>query len=96
MHTQSETMWEWPCKLRLGYPKCVSSRVRFQIIRVLSRLPERSMLGFSKLVASEVTQPLWPSSVPRITNCSAMLGWWRTWSEDGFGWLHFQILVGLV
>ena len=43
-------------------------------MRVLSRLPERSMLGFSKLVASEVTQPLWPSSWPRITNCSAMLG----------------------
>lgn len=43
-------------------------------MRVLSRLPERSMFGFSKLVANEVTQPLWPSSVPRITNCSAMLG----------------------
>ena len=32
------------------------------------------MCGFSKLVASEVTQPLWPSSVPRMTNCSPMLG----------------------
>ena len=57
---------------------------------VLSRLPERSMLGFSRLVASEVTQPLWPSSVPRITNCSAMLGRWRTRSEDGSGRLSFQ------
>ena len=46
-------------------------------MRVLSRLPERSMFGFSKLVASEVTQPLWPSSVPRMTNCSAMLGRYR-------------------
>ena len=41
-----------------------SSRVRFQIIRVLSRLPERSILGFSREVANEVTQPLWPSSMP--------------------------------
>ena len=39
------------------------------------------MFGFSKLVANEVTQPLWPSSVPRITNCSAMLGRWRMRSE---------------
>lgn len=29
----------------MGYPYCDSSRVRFQIIRVLSRLPDRSMLG---------------------------------------------------
>jgi len=32
----------------LGYPYCDSSRVRFQIISVLSRLPERSMLGLEK------------------------------------------------
>ena len=44
------------------------------MMRVLSRLPERSMFGFSRLVASEVTQPLCPSRVPRITSCSAMLG----------------------
>lgn len=43
-------------------------------MRVLSRLPERSMFGFSRLVARDVTQPLWPSSWPRITNCSVMLG----------------------
>lgn len=43
-------------------------------MRVLSRLPDSNMFGFSKLVANEVTQPLWPSSVPRITNCSAMMG----------------------
>lgn len=54
-------------------------------MRVLSRLPERSMFGFSRLVASEVTQPLWPSSVPRMTSCSAMLGRWRMRSEDGLG-----------
>ena len=44
------------------------------MMRVLSRLPDSSMFGFSKLVANDVTQPLWPSRVPRITNCSAMLG----------------------
>lgn len=44
------------------------------MMRVLSRLAERSMFGFSRLVARDVTQPLWPSRVPRITNCSAMLG----------------------
>ena len=35
-------------------------------MRVLSRDPERSMLGFSSEVAREVTQPLWPSSWPEI------------------------------
>lgn len=65
-------------------------------MRVLSRLPERSMFGFSKLVANEVTQPLWPSSVPRMTNCSAMLGRWRMRSEEGLGCLGFQDLVKLV
>ena len=54
-------------------------------MRLLSRLPERSMCGFSKLVAREVTQPLWPSSVPRITNCSPMLGRWRLKYEDELG-----------
>ena len=49
---------------------------------VLSRLPERSMCGFSKLVASEVTQPLWPSSVPRMTNCSPMMGRGRLGDVD--------------
>ena len=29
---------------------------------------------FSNEVAKLVTHPLWPSRVPRITNCSAMLG----------------------
>lgn len=75
------------------------------MIRVLSREPERSMLGlvasqclsrahdessasqlpgaaalicpestyFSREVAREVTQPEWPSRVPRSTNCSAMI-----------------------
>lgn len=65
---------------------------------VLSRLPERSMLGlyrckfklyqcparatdFSRDVAKLVTHPLWPSRVPRITNCSAILG--RCLRESG-------------
>lgn len=29
---------------------------------------------FSNVVAKLVTHPLWPSRVPRITNCSPMLG----------------------
>lgn len=29
---------------------------------------------FSREVAREVTQPLWPSRVPRRTSCSAMMG----------------------
>ena len=29
---------------------------------------------FSSEVAKLVTHPLWPSRVPRITNCSPMLG----------------------
>ena len=64
-------------------------------MRDLSRLPERSMCGFSKLVASEVTQPLWPSSVPRITNCSPMLGRRGSRSEYELGRLGFEILVRL-
>jgi hypothetical protein len=40
-------MWEWPCRLLLGYPYEVSSRVRFQMMRVLSREPERSMFGLA-------------------------------------------------
>ena len=65
-------------------------------MRVLSRLPERSMFGFSKLVASEVTQPLWPSSVPRMTNCSAMLGRCCVRGKRGQRWLGFQVLVKYV
>lgn len=43
------------------------------MIRVLSREPDRSMLGFSREVAREVTQPLWPSRVPLRMSCSVML-----------------------
>lgn len=92
--TQSETMWEWPCRLRFGYPYAVSSRVKFQMIRDLSRLADRSIFGliacqklmhsfitvgiffypyFSSDVAKLVTQPLWPSRVPRRISCSAMM-----------------------
>ena len=35
------------------------------------------IIYFSKEVAKLVTHPLWPSRVPRITNCSAMLGRWN-------------------
>ena len=51
------------------------------------------MFGFSKLVASEVTQPLWPSSVPRMTNCSAMLGRYSVRNKGGQRWLRLQVLV---
>lgn len=71
-HTQSETIWEWPCRERFGYPYELSSRVKFQMIKVLSREPERSMLGFSREVARDVTHPLWPSRVPLRINCSAI------------------------
>ena len=54
------------------------------MMRVLSLLAERSMFGFSALVARDVTQPLWPSRVPRITNCSAMLGGGEELSEGRF------------
>lgn len=43
------------------------------MIRVLSRLPDRSMLGFSIEVAKLVTQPLWPSRVPLRISCSAIV-----------------------
>lgn len=66
-------------------------------MRLLSRLPERSIFGLevpltvlSKLVYSDthfssdvarlVTQPLWPSSTPRITNCSDMMAVVVEWS----------------
>lgn len=34
----------------------------------------RRFTDFSNVVAKLVTHPLWPSRVPRITNCSPMLG----------------------
>ncbi len=34
---------------------------------------------FSRDVAKLVTQPLWPSRVPRCTNCSVILGNWEVW-----------------
>ena len=43
------------------------------MINVLSREPERSMFGFSREVAREVTQPLWPSRVPLRMSCSVMM-----------------------
>ena len=43
------------------------------MMRLLSRDPERSILGFSREVAREVTQPLWPSRVPLRMSCSVML-----------------------
>jgi hypothetical protein len=43
------------------------------MIKVLSLEPERSMLGFSREVAREVTHPEWPSRVPLRMSCSVML-----------------------
>jgi hypothetical protein len=43
------------------------------MIKVLSLEPERSMLGFSREVAKEVTHPEWPSRVPLRMSCSVML-----------------------
>lgn len=66
-------MWECPWRDLFGYPYEVSSRVKFQMMRDLSREPDKSMFGFSREVAREVTQPLWPSRVPLRISCSAML-----------------------
>lgn len=38
-------------------------------VQIIGRCPY-----FSREVAREVTQPLWPSRVPRRTSCSAMIG----------------------
>lgn len=43
------------------------------MIKVLSLEPDRSMLGFSREVAREVTHPEWPSRVPLRMSCSVML-----------------------
>ena len=40
------------------------------MIKDLSRDPDRSMFGFSREVAREVTHPLWPSRVPFSTSVS--------------------------
>merc|ERR1719359_1227983 len=63
--TRSCTGWLWPVRLRLATPGFSSFGVSSQTMTVLSRLPERSRFGLSKDEASDVTQPLWPSSVPR-------------------------------
>jgi len=43
------------------------------MMRVLSREPDKSMFGFSREVAREVTQPLWPSRVPFKIRVSDMI-----------------------
>jgi hypothetical protein len=43
------------------------------MINDLSREPDRSMLGFSREVAREVTHPLWPSRVPFRMSVSVIL-----------------------
>jgi hypothetical protein len=43
------------------------------MINDLSREPDRSMLGFSREVAREVTHPEWPSRVPLRMSCSVIL-----------------------
>merc|ERR1719265_3025582 len=68
--TRSWIGWLWPVSFFFATPGCSSFGVRSHTITLLSRLPERRMLGFSKEVAREVTQPRWPSSDPRRTSCS--------------------------
>jgi hypothetical protein len=47
------------------------------MIKVLSREPDKSIFGFSREVAREVTQPLWPSRVPfkmRVSDIVIIVG----------------------
>jgi hypothetical protein len=43
------------------------------MINDLSREPDKSMLGFSREVARDVTHPLWPSRVPLRISVSVIL-----------------------
>lgn len=43
------------------------------MINDLSREPDRSMFGFSREVARDVTHPLWPSRVPLRISVSVIL-----------------------
>jgi hypothetical protein len=43
------------------------------MIKVLSREPDKSIFGFSREVAREVTHPLWPSRVPLRISVSVIL-----------------------
>jgi len=51
----------------------------------------RNSTYFSREVASEVTQPVWPSRVPRRTNCSAMMIWGRLKLLIGKGRGHSSV-----
>ena len=62
-------------------------------MRVLSREDERSIFGFSRLVAKEVTHPECPSSWPRITSCSVRMGECAFHDEDD--WAVFVLAVSL-
>jgi len=62
------------------------------MIKDLSRDPDKSMLGFSREVARDVTHPLWPSRVPLSMSCSDILD---ICVEDGerrnWCWRFFEV-----
>ena len=72
--TASCTKWECPRRERRGTPYAPSSRVRVHTMSVLSREAERrrSDAG-SRGAARAVTQPAWPSRVPRRERVSVMV-----------------------
>jgi hypothetical protein len=50
-----------------------SACAQFSMLQLQGAARAISQTYFSREVAREVTQPLWPSRVPRRTNCSAMV-----------------------
>jgi len=70
----------------------------FGLGRGQSQLSHRSeqFTYFSKDVAREVTQPEWPSRVPRWMSCSAMIAVLRGWVEEiYYGTNEFLDFVGV-
>lgn len=62
------------------------ARVSFSFV-----FTDQNAAHFSSEVAREVTQPLWPSRVPRRISCSAMMGRlelevWIEWKTSRLGW----------
>jgi hypothetical protein len=58
--------------VRAGRCQYKSCRMQPRTVSVF-RGVQNSITHFSREVAREVTQPEWPSRVPRRTNCSAMI-----------------------
>ena len=78
--TTSDTKWLWPRRARCAYPQALSSGrsvwdppVRRHTMTDLSREEERTRFGSSWVVAMDVTQSLWPVSVPRRVSVSVMV-----------------------